>query len=271
MPTLLPRGGALVARLVLLPVSCLLVAGGRAEVQPAPVSRLECGGYQAVPSGMAASGRPSRLGIQRAGRLMVTVADWSITRVGCSDMDADKTFELLVSGYSGGAHCCETLHVFALGEKPQKLLEYPAGNAGGYEVKDLDGDGRQELVLGDDSFAYFGDLSYAASPRNLPLVACRVPRGFEECTRRFPGVVRDALARYTERLRPPADTADAKQVQGDALGALAAWTLLGEDEKGLQAIAAAVSSEDVMRWLDRARPQVRDWVAARAKRIKDGR
>ena len=50
----------------------------------------------------------------------------------------------------------------------------------------LDGDGRRELVLGDDSFAYFEDLCYACSPAHLPLVACYTGTRFEDCTRRFP-------------------------------------------------------------------------------------
>ncbi|MCK7574651.1 MAG: hypothetical protein MZV65_01210 [Chromatiales bacterium] len=44
---------------------------------------------------------------------------------------------------------------------PRKILEYEGGNAGGFELRDLDGNGRLELLLGDDSFAYFDDLAYA--------------------------------------------------------------------------------------------------------------
>jgi hypothetical protein len=248
-----------------------LAAASPAGGQSSPVSRLACGAYEAVPSGTAAHGRPTRLSIQKSGRLLLTVSDWSITRVDCADMEGDHAFELLVTTSSGGAHCCETLHVWALDQKPRKLLEYPAGNAGGFERRDLDGDGRQELLLGDDTFAYFGDLCYACSPSNVPMVACRTPRGFEDCTRRYPDLLRATLARFTERLRPPQDESDAKFVEGAALGALAVWSLLGEEEKGLEAIRGAVGSDEVMKWLERARPQVRDWVSARGRRLKDGR
>jgi hypothetical protein len=258
------------ARLASAVLLCV-AAAGQAAAQPGPVSRLACGSYEAVPSGKASSGQPTRLSIQKGGRLLLTISDWSITRLECADIGGDKVFDLLVSSYSGGAHCCETLHVWALGEKPQKLLEYPAGNAGGFELRDLDADGRQELLLGDDSFAYFGDLCYACSPDHLPMVVCRTPRGFEDCTRKFPEVLRDALARLADRLKPPADADDLKYVEGAALGSLAVWSLLGEEDKGLESIRAAVSSDEVMKWLERARPQVRDWVAARGKRIKNGR
>jgi hypothetical protein len=242
-----------------------------ANAQPFPVARLGCGEYEAVPSGKASNDQPTRLGIQKNGRLLLTVSDWSITRVECAESDADRTFGLLVTSHSGGAHCCETLHVWALGAKPTKLLEFPGGNAGGFELLDLDGDGRRELLVGDDSFAYFGDLCYACSPSRVPMILCRTARGFEDCTRKFPAVLQAALARFAERLKPPGEQDDIKFIEGAALGALAIWSLLGEEDKGLASIRAAVGSDDVMKWLERARPQVRDWMAARGKRVKDGR
>ncbi len=267
-----PTGATAVgfARAALLALAALSCAA-RADAQPPPVARISCGGYEAVPSGAAANGRPTRLSIQKEGRLLVTVSDWAVVRVDCADIDGDKTFELLVSTYSGGAHCCETVRVWALEKKPRTLLEYAAGNAGGFELKDLDGDGRQELLLGDDSFAYFGDLCYACSPSHLPMIACAVDTGFQDCTRKFPDVLRSALARYSERLMPPSDDRDVKVVEGAALGTLALWCLLGDEDKGLQSIRDAVKSDEVMAWLERARPQVHDWAAARGKRLKDGR
>jgi len=230
-----------------------------------------CGAYEAVPSGKSTGGQPTRLSIQKAGRLLLTISDWSITRVECADINGNQALDLLVTSYSGGAHCCETLQVWALLDKPLKVLAYEAGNAGGHELQDLDADGRKELLLGDDTFAYFGDLCYACSPRNVPMIVCRTPKGFEDCTRRFPGVLRESLGRFTDRLKPPTDEEDLKFVEGAALGALALWSLLGEEEKGLESIRAAVQSDDVAKWLQRARPQVRDWVTARGKRITDGR
>jgi hypothetical protein len=260
--------GRPLARLLLLLVA--VAASSAAWAQPAGVARVACGEYEAVPGGTA-DGRPTRLGIQRAGRLLLSVTDYAVLRVECADSDADGTPELIVSTFSGGAHCCETIHVWALGRKPEKLLEYEAGNAGGFERRDLDGDGREELVLGDDTFSYFGDLCYACSPSRLPLVACRTARGFEECTRRFPDVVKSAIATAAGRVKPPADAADVPFVEGAALGWLAASTLIGDAEPAMGRIRAAVGSDEVMKWLERARPQVRDWAAARSKRVKDGR
>jgi hypothetical protein len=263
-------GASRLARVGLAALLSAFVAGA-AEAQPAPVTRQGCGAYEAVPSGKSSGGQPTRVSIQKGGRLLLTISDWSITRVECADIDGNQAPELLLASSSGGAHCCETLHVWALGDKPEKLLEYEAGNADGYELRDLDGDGRKELLLGDDTFAYFGDLCYACSPSNVPMIVCRTPRGFEDCTRKFPEVLRASLGRFTDRLKPPAGADDLKFVEGAALGALALWSLLGEEEKGLDSIRAAVQSDEAMAWLQRARPQVRDWVNARGKRIKDGR
>jgi hypothetical protein len=272
MVTPLPNAmGVRLARLALV-VLAGLAAAWAADAQPRPVSRLACGAYEAVPSGAASSGQPTRLSIQKNGRLLLTVSDWSVTRVDCTDLDADQTFELFVSTDSGGAHCCETLHAWVLDNKaPRKILEYPAGNAGGFVLRDLDGDGRMELLLGDDAFAYFSDLCYACSPSRLPMVACSTEKGFQDCTRKFPDVLRAELDRMASQVRPPVDPADLKMVEGAALGTLAMWSLLGDEEKGLESIRSAVSSDEVMKWLERARPQVRDWVNARGKRIKDGK
>lgn len=249
----------------------LVLAGAPASLaQPQKVSRVTCGAYEAVPSGVESGGQPSRVGIRKGGRLLETVSDWSVTGVECADVYGDKIPELLVTSYSGGAHCCETLRVFALEKTPRKLLEYAAGNATGHELKDLDGDGRQELLLGDDSFAYFDDLCYACSPSHLPLVACGAERGFQDCTTRFPALLRTALARYTERLAPPSPEHEIKFVEGAALGVLAVSILLEEEEKGLATVRTATGSDEVMKWLERARPQVSDSLAARGKKLKDG-
>jgi hypothetical protein len=240
--------------------------------QVRPVARLACGAYEAVPSGLGQSGHPTRLSIQRDGRLLQSVSDWWITRVDCSDLDSDKTLELLVASHSGGAHCCETLRVWTLEPKaPRKILEYEAGNAGGFEVRDLDGNGRLELLLGDDSFAYFDDLSYACSPRRFPLVACSGATGWLDCTRQFPEVLRAALAGYLEQLAPvERDGTGLLTVKGAALGVLALSVLLGEEAAGLDTIRGAVANEDVMRWLERARPKVRDWAQTRSRKLKAG-
>lgn len=257
----MPLRGPLAAALF-----ALAVASPPALAADQPVVRTACGAYDAVPSGTGPSGKPTRLSIQKRGRLLQTVSDWSITRVACADLNGDRTLELLVTSFSGGAHCCETLRVWTLGSSPKLVLDYESGNAGGFELRDLDGSGRTELVVGDDSFAYFGDLSYECSPAYLPLVACPTDAGFEECTRRFPDLLRSWLARFEDRLRQPG--ADVQAREGAALGVLAIYALLGDESGGVNAVRK-VADDEVMKWLERARPRVGNWVAARGRKLKE--
>jgi hypothetical protein len=253
-----------------LPTTIPAAAQARAA-QSGSVHRMPCGAYEAVPSGTGPSGLPTRLSIQKAGRLLLTVSDWSITRLECADINDDKTVELLVTTFSGGSHCCETLRIWALGASPRPLLRFASGHARGFDLRDLDGDGRRELLLGDDAFAYFDDLGLDDSPSPLPFTACFAEGRFQDCTTRLPAPLRAELARYAARLRLPAGAAETRAVEGAALGVLALSVLLGEEERGLATVRQAVPDEAVERWLERARPRVRDWAHERTLKLKDGR
>jgi len=239
--------------------------------QPRPVQRVACGEYEVVPSGFRAAREPSRLLIQKEGRLLVSIADWRVVSADCDDITADGVLELVVRTFSGGAHCCETLRVYSLGDAPRQLLLYEANNAMGVEVRDIDGDGRRELILGDDTFAYFDDLCYACSPAHLPLVACYTGARFEDCTRRFPELVRERRDGFMARVGPAADTAALAHVKGAALGVLATSVLVGEEEQAMSAVRQAGPGESVLAWLSKALPRVREWAASRARKLKDGK
>jgi hypothetical protein len=271
MPTSAPRIAA--AASLAGALAALSAAGTASGAQRAPVARVACGAYAAVPSGLGQSGHPTRLSLQKDGRLLATVSDWMVTRIDCEDLDNDKTPELIVTTYSGGAHCCETLRVWTLEPAaPRKILEYQAGNAGGFDVRDLDGNGRLELVLGDDSFAYFDDLSYAHSPRRFPLVACGGAAGWIDCTRQFPEMLRAVLVNYAGQLAQAGSAdADRETVRGSALGVLALSVLLDEEEAGLETVRRAGASDDVMKWLERARPKVRSWAQTRGRKLGTGK
>jgi hypothetical protein len=243
----------------------LLTASG-AEAQP--VARTTCGAFEAVPSALGPAGVPTRLSIQKSGRLLETVSDAAITRVECATFGHGGEPDLLVSSSTGGQRCCGTVRAWALGASPTLVLVYAARSAEGFELRDLDSDGQRELVLGDDSFADFDDLDEASAPARLPLVACRTGAGFQDCTARFPAFLRSAMALYTDRLRAAAPGATPGNLEGAALGILALSELLGEEDHALETIRAAVKSDEVMKWLDRARPKVRAWAESRQRRLK---
>lgn len=253
----------------LLAASAGALAARAAQPPPPSIQRSACGAYEVVPSGFRDSGRPSRLTIQKAGRLLVSLTDWSILSSDCDDITADRVPELVVRTFNGGAHCCETLRVYALDEKPRLLLVYEANNAVGAEVRDLDGDGRRELLLGDDTFAYFDDLCYACSPASLPMVACYTGQRFEDCTRRFPDLLRERRDRYLARVGPAADEDARQPIRGAALGVVAVSALLGEQAQGLDLVRKAGAEEPVVAWLTKSLPRVREWLDTRGRKLKD--
>jgi hypothetical protein len=240
----------------------------QATGRDAPVVRVACGAYEAVPTGLVGA-RFTRLLLQRQGRVMTTVTDHAVTSISCADATGDGEADLLARSFSGGAHCCETVRVWTLADKPRLLLEYAAGNAPGAALADLDGNGRAELVLGDDGLAYFDDLDYASSPSTVPLVACFEGEAFRDCTTEHPQPLRQAAARFRERLLPPAAAATPPgRTRGAALGLFAVSLLLGEEEQARRAIQEAAQDEKLLAWIERIAPRLRVWAEGRARKLR---
>jgi hypothetical protein len=106
------------------------------------------------------------------------------------DLDADGEPELLVDAYTGGAHCCALTEVLRFNGTAYTTFEASWGNIG-YELKDLDGDGRPDFVTADDAFSYA--FSSFAGSYHPPLVLdydATAPGSFSDVTRRFPALVR---------------------------------------------------------------------------------
>jgi hypothetical protein len=69
----------------------------------------------------------------------------------------------LVAEWSGGAHCCFTLHIFELGEEFEEIASIEAGHSDGASVSDLNHDGFYEFDGYDWAFAYWR-TSFMSSP-----------------------------------------------------------------------------------------------------------
>jgi len=78
------------------------------------------------------------------------------------DITGDGIPDLVVEGYSGGAHCCYDYTIFSLGEQ-FKIIAHLQGNDSSFEFKDIDGDGVYEIIGRDCTFAYW-ETYFAASP-----------------------------------------------------------------------------------------------------------
>jgi hypothetical protein len=145
------------------------------------------------------------------------------------DLNGDGEPEVLVDAYSGGAHCCALTEILRLTGATYSTLEAFWGNTG-YDLSDLDSDGRPEFVGADDVFAG-AFTSYAASffpPLVLDYDAA-AKGGFRDVTRGFPSLVRKNLRRALHSLR------QARRRHYETLGIVAAYVadlyLLGRGQE----------------------------------------
>jgi hypothetical protein len=189
----------------------------------------------------------------------------------CGDVLGDGGQELAYATYSGGAHCCSTARVVQLDPPGRQLLEEDLGNGGLIGgPQQLDGSGPLELPATSDVFAYFGDLSFAASPF-LPLVFGYDGTRFVEATRQFPDYVAGQLEEAQAALdaavaRGPAPDAPPEvayqEQESTALRLYGLHVLLGDADEVLPSIQAQVAPP-VAAWLEANAAAARDALAAR--------
>jgi subtilisin-like proprotein convertase family protein len=131
------------------------------------------------------------------------------------DLDGDGEPEVLLDLYTGGAHCCFYTVILRYDGRSYRGTVAFWGDPG-YDLQDLDHDGRPELVTADDRFAY-EFTSYAAS--FLPVQVRTYDHGVvSDVTSRFPALVRaDAAYLWHEYVK------DRGNRQDDLRGLLAAW------------------------------------------------
>lgn len=86
------------------------------------------------------------------------------------DLTGDGVPNLLIEGYSLGAHCCFTYHLLSLGETLEVVWAADTRDSG-IMLVDLKGDGERQFLLADMTFAY-EFCSFADSP--APTVVLRI-------------------------------------------------------------------------------------------------
>ncbi len=106
------------------------------------------------------------------------VGDWikdadDLKKKAIEDITGNGIPELIIKGYSGGAHCCFHTYIIELSNPISILFDLDTGNSG-IEFKDLNNDGVMELVTNEDVFAYWY-TSFAASP--MPEVVLSLQNG----------------------------------------------------------------------------------------------
>jgi hypothetical protein len=125
----------------------------------------------------------------------------SIDNVSGTDINGDARPEIVVSTWSGGAHCCYSTSIYSIGDDVRPVLTIETGNCGPGEIRDLDGDQQMEVVTCDDRWGYTY-CSFADSP--FPQVVYTynsARREYELATPRFASRFRDDIATKTTEAR----------------------------------------------------------------------
>jgi hypothetical protein len=238
-----------------LVVGLFLALAGSAAADDAGSVTASGGQVQATLSWQAADFgvKDPRLVVVRAGAQLfdgAPVAKPDVCSVGCVfagtgadaplkvvDLDGDGEPEVLVDTFTGGAHCCSITDVLRFTGATYARRETGWGSLG-YDLRDLDGDGRPELSGYD--FAFEDAFTSHAASFEPPLVldyAPAVKGGFRDVTRRFPALVRRNLeeALHTRRV--------ARRRHAETLGAVAAYVadlyLLGRGREARPYLARA--------------------------------
>ncbi len=80
----------------------------------------------------------------------------------CPDITGDGVQDVVISSYSGGAHCCSSTHIYSLGNEFQLLDTIESKHSDG-RFEDLDKDEIPEFIANDWTFAYW-HTNFSDSP-----------------------------------------------------------------------------------------------------------
>ncbi|WP_146141256.1 hypothetical protein [Stenomitos frigidus] len=117
-------------------------------------------------------------------KVSAAVSTLSSGEVALKDLDGDRTAEVIVSSFSGGAHCCTNLKIYMW--RGDQFIETDTGFLDGIggSFQDIDHDGKQEFLTVDNAFLY-AFSSYAGSVPPDRIYALRQGR-LQDVTRNHP-------------------------------------------------------------------------------------
>ncbi|GGJ81640.1 hypothetical protein [Deinococcus aquiradiocola] len=184
----------LLAALALLPGN---TAHAQTAAPPMKVTTRTCGAYTVRLAQNGFDDPPDRAAVLQGDRVVASVQDTAVEVQFCRDVTGDGVPELMLMGYSGGAHCCSTHTLYALTRPPRQLMSVFSADTPELVPRQLDGRGPLELLGLDWRFAYAYDLSFAGSPA-LPRVYSYLQGHYVDNTRAFPGVALGRTRRGTD-------------------------------------------------------------------------
>ncbi|HLO76107.1 MAG TPA: hypothetical protein VK196_06600 [Magnetospirillum sp.] len=146
---------------VLIAMGCL-AAAWTAQARAEDTRDWQFGGTRVT---IERNGEDERLTVRRDGTAPVVLDEHRFSPrapVG-QNVTGDGQPQLVVTGWSGGAHCCHTVHIIDLGEQPRLIQSIDAGHSDLDLFAQLDDDAALEIALPDWTYAYWPG-SFALSP-----------------------------------------------------------------------------------------------------------
>jgi hypothetical protein len=119
--------------------------------------------------------------------LLESECESRFTSIVAEDLDNDGKKEILMDQYSGGAHCCTYLIASRMVNDRLTILDSIWWGDSGYEIKDLNGDGKKELQGVNTWFAY-AFTNFSQSRFNIVVYGFKKDK-FYDATKQFPKLV----------------------------------------------------------------------------------
>ncbi len=118
-----------------------------------------------------------------------------------SDITGDGRPNLVVSEWTGGAHCCFMVHLFEIGNRFRHIETINEGHGGCTHFENLDNDPALEFLMHDWTFAYWR-TSFAGSPAPQVILKYKGKKyGMAHDLMRKPGIPHDELVQLANDIR----------------------------------------------------------------------
>ncbi|WP_404787096.1 hypothetical protein [Altericista sp. CCNU0014] len=161
-------------------------------------------------------------------KLKRSVTTWIMGTVELKDLDRNAAPEVVVSTYTGGAHCCTEYTIHGWQKSKFTTAETGPLDSGGGQFQDLDGNGTLEFLSVDNAFLYAFD-SYAGSFPPTRIYEYKAGK-LVNTTRQYPKVLRARAWEMYKTLQQ--NPKEAASFNGVLAGYVAQKVLLGEYKQG---------------------------------------
>ncbi|HEX8646433.1 MAG TPA: hypothetical protein VF715_06000 [Thermoleophilaceae bacterium] len=156
------------------------------------------------------------------------------------DLDGNGEPEVLIDLYTGGAHCCSYTQIYSFDAQPAPgAYRRTKGSWGdfGYELRDLDKDGRPEFRSSDFRFA--GAFTAYAASGAPPMILRFGDRKLKNATKQYKGEIKKNLKQYVALYKEFRKDPDTPEVRGFLAAYTADKLLLGQKSTAFDLVYAA--------------------------------